>query len=377
MLNIKCEECGNDIDLLEKHKEELEKLNKAEIEQVTKKELEKLKKKLEKHHADEIENIKEGQLDEIADLKSKLKVLRSKTSGSDEIVRKQRKELEEFAIEAEKLKKLLNEKDATQKLLQEKIKDQAFNEGKASQQKVLEYKDKIIEEQNKKINELQTSSSRVQQNLQGDILEERVFDELVSIFPNDLIERVKKGANGADIVHKNLNSKGKLLGTILWEVKNASKFSKGWIEKLKADMNEKGANFGVIVSAVTTENVQLPDNIFVIKTNELEILASLLKRVLYESYRSDVMENMGTQRRDLILNYLIKNLGPMVEEQILMIRANEEIYESHKRSSQKLWKQASKAFEIQKKHLFGFWGEVKGIAGNEIKEIPSMEVEDV
>ena len=65
-----------------------------------------------------------------------------------------------------------------------------------------------------------------------------------------MLEAGKKGARGADILQVVHSSAGKECGKILWESKNTKEFQKGWVEKLKKDQQEAGANVAVIMSVV-------------------------------------------------------------------------------------------------------------------------------
>jgi hypothetical protein len=86
------------------------------------------------------------------------------------------------------------------------------------------------------------------QQLQGEVLELAIEDGLRRAFPLDIIEEVKKGQRGGDVLQQVMTRTGQLAGKILWETKRAKDWSLQWIPKLKEDMRECGAAVGVLVT---------------------------------------------------------------------------------------------------------------------------------
>ena len=86
--------------------------------------------------------------------------------------------------------------------------------------------------------------------LQGEVLEIAIEDLLSRTFPHDIITEVSKGIRGADCVQTVVNNMMQQCGKIIFECKRAKTFSEPWIQKLKQDQVEAGADIAVIVSEV-------------------------------------------------------------------------------------------------------------------------------
>lgn len=102
--------------------------------------------------------------------------------------------------------------------------------------------------------------------IQGEIAEELLQENLQAAFPDDNFSAIKKGQRGADVKQVIFSDGGYEAGSILFESKNTKSWSNAWIEKLKSDLNEDGANIGILVSKA-------------FPAKEKEILAQLDKRI--------------------------------------------------------------------------------------------------
>ena len=102
--------------------------------------------------------------------------------------------------------------------------------------------------------------------IQGEIAEELLQENLQAAFPDDNFSAIKKGQRGADVKQVIFSDGGYEAGSILFESKNTKSWSNAWVEKLKSDLNEDGANIGILVSKA-------------FPAKEKEILAQLDKRI--------------------------------------------------------------------------------------------------
>ena len=67
-------------------------------------------------------------------------------------------------------------------------------------------------------------------------------------FGEDTVDEIKKGARGGDCLQIVNTRTRQNCGKIYYESKRTKDFQSGWIEKFKADMREKGADVGVLVT---------------------------------------------------------------------------------------------------------------------------------
>ena len=113
-----------------------------------------------------------------------------------------------------------------------------------------------------------------QQNveLKGEAAEARLKAELETRFPEDRLEDIKKGAEGADLEHY-INLNGREIAMMLIERKSTKNFLKTWIPKLKKDMEKNGGAIGVIVTDVMPKDKEdskfwnVSSNVYVVKAD--------------------------------------------------------------------------------------------------------------
>ncbi|MGN6732095.1 MAG: DUF2130 domain-containing protein [Candidatus Binatia bacterium] len=84
----------------------------------------------------------------------------------------------------------------------------------------------------KKIEDLLSKLEHRTSEEKGEMGEAEVYAALKAAFPSDVIERIAKGMNGADILQKVIQD-GKEVGRIVYECKNASTWQNEWIVKAK------------------------------------------------------------------------------------------------------------------------------------------------
>lgn len=145
----------------------------------------------------------------------------------------------------EKLKNLSENQEATmnehlgsQREIMEKAKDAAINSEKA----------KSFEETQKlsnKVAELQRALDKKTTEELGEGAEVDLFEALKKEFPDDQIERVAKGAPGADVHHVVMHNRRKC-GTIIYDSKNHKAFRNDHVAKLVADQLAARAEHAIL-----------------------------------------------------------------------------------------------------------------------------------
>jgi hypothetical protein len=79
----------------------------------------------------------------------------------------------------------------------------------------------------------------------GEGAEIDLFERLKAEFPNDRIERIRKGASGADIRHVVVHN-GKEAGTIIYESKNDKAWRNDYVDKLAQDQRAAKAEHAIL-----------------------------------------------------------------------------------------------------------------------------------
>ena len=118
----------------------------------------------------------------------------------------------------------LKERLGSERETMEKAKDDAIN---AERTKAFEENQKL----SNKLNEMQRALEKKTNEELGEGAEIDLFEALKKEFPDDRIDRIPKGASGADIIHVVMHN-GRECGTIIYDSKNRKEFRYEHVTKL-------------------------------------------------------------------------------------------------------------------------------------------------
>ena len=282
---------------------------------------------------------------------------------------KQINELNLKTLEIEKLKREKSEFESalmakTEAELSKRLNEEKERLGKAlAEQNELKFKqkDEQLEVLKKQLNEAQRRIEQGSEQLQGETQELAIEAWLREKFVFDVIDEVKKGANGADVMQIVNTREAQNCGKIYYESKRTKNFSNEWIEKFKADMRASGADVGVLVSEARPrelERMGLIDGVWVCNYEEIKNSAQ---------NRSNKME--------MLYSYLVSNEFKMRIEAIVEgFSAMSEELEREKNAMKRIWKSREKQIEKVRDNAIEMFGSIKGIAGNAIGEIKTLEL---
>lgn len=405
---IKCPNCGTSIDVQdilahqledeikqkyqsqiaeEKKKYEAEQENlkqeKLDFEKAKKKENELFQERLESQLKEEKKAIEEK-------LKSKLKEEQSEQFEAlqKELNEKseQVKELNRSKAEIEKLKREKGElKEAAEAEAQKKLNETLLTE-KEKIRKSEEVKNELrfkemqkqLEDQKKLTEEMKRKQEQGSMQMQGEVQELAIEEWLATQFPLDTIEEIKKGVRGGDCLqHVNTRS-AQNCGTIYYESKRTKDFQPTWIEKFKADIRDKGANIGVLVTEVMPSDMGrmgLKDGVWICNYEEFKGLCAVLRESIVQlSTAISSQENKG-DKMAMLYTFLTGNTFRMQVEAIVEgFTQMKSDLESEKRSMQRIWKQRDKQIEKVITNTIDMYGSIKGIAGNAIQSVKALEL---
>ena len=166
-------------------------------------------------------------------------------------------------------------------------------------------KDNEIASLKKLIKELEEKSNQKSQQAQGEVGEILIEKTLKIEFPIDHIVEVPKGQNGADISHYVRDTSENDLGLIYIESKYAKKFSSNWIKKLKDDMKNKKADFGVLVTLDIPENFKQyeEDDLFICGFHNYYLAVKFLRGRIIALARQNTLEANRSSER-LVYDYV-------------------------------------------------------------------------
>jgi hypothetical protein len=167
-------------------------------------------------------------------------------------------------------------------------------------------------------------------------------------------------------------------GKIYYESKRTKEFQRSWIEKFKADMRDKSADIGVLVTEVLPKEctrMDLIDGVWVCTYEEFKGLCSVLRESLIKINQAKKSQENKSDKMSLLYGYLTSTEFKMQIEAIVEgFTQMQSDLDSEKRSMQRIWKQREKQIEKVLDNTIGMYGSIKGIAGNSIGNVEALQL---
>jgi hypothetical protein len=293
----------------------------------------------------------------------------NKTKAEVEKLKREKDELKE-AIEAE-----------AQKTLNQKLGEEKDKIRKSEQEKnilVVKELQKQLEDQRKLTEEMKRKQEQGSMQLQGEVQELAIEEWLIEAFPLDTIEEIKKGARGGDCIQIINTRTQQNCGSIYYESKRTKEFQQGWIEKFKADIRDRGADMGVLVTDAMPgdmDRMGLRDSIWICSFEEFKGLCAVLRESIIQiSTALSSQENKG-DKMHMLYDYLTGNTFRLQVEAIVEgFTQMKTDLEGEKRAMQRIWKQREKQLEKVTINTIDMHASIKGIAGNAIQAMQALEL---
>ena len=397
---IKCPNCAHEFPLEEAVSEEYKKELREQMitykrqkeEEIAKKEKEwqlQLQKK-ETDFAQQIKTEKEKlqlQLEESirktisSDYENKLRLLEQNNKDNEEKLREARQQQIEFLKKEQELKnKEIELELSVQKRLQSereklsedirKLEEQKAAAKETEMQLRMRELEKQLEDQKKLADEMRRKAEQGSMQLQGEVQQLALEEMLRSAFPFDMITEVGKGVKGADCVQIVRNSIGQECGQIIYESKRTTAFANDWVEKLKTDMRNLGADVAVIVTRTMPKDMDcfgIKDGVWICSFSEVRALAAVLRDGIvrvFTTARSN--ENKG-DKMHLLYNYLNSNefaeQWKAIREGFMSMKLS---IQKERDAMEKLWKAREKQLEKVLLNAAHIRGSIEGISGIDV-----------
>jgi hypothetical protein len=353
--------------LQEEKKKQYELLAQQVSEKLKQKEAD-LRRKLKKDAEDEQQGALATLREELDEKSEKLKQA-NKTSAELEKLKREKKELEE-RLRAEAEKELSN------RIAAERLKISKEESGK-NELKLKEL-EKQLTDQKKLTEEMQRKQEQGSMQTQGEVQELAIEEWLAAQFPLDDIQEIKKGERGADCLQVVHTRSRPNCGTIYYESKRTKSFQPTWIEKFKADIQDRNANIGVLVTEVMPPDMDrlgLRDGIWVCSFDEFKGLCTVLRESIIQISSAIVTQENKGDKMGMLYDYLTSNEFQMQIEGIVegFVQMKSDL-ESEQRSMRAIWKKREKQIEKVLLNTTGMYGSIKGIAGSAVRAIPLLEL---
>ncbi|MES2848542.1 MAG: DUF2130 domain-containing protein [Bacteroidota bacterium] len=322
------------------------------------------------------------------DFENQLRLLENNNKENEEKLREARKKEFEFLQKEQELKNKEAEMEITlqkkmqqeRELLSEQIRKQ---EGEKNQLKENEMQMKLkevqmqLEEQKKLADEMKRRAEQGSMQRQGEAQELLLEEILKENFPFDGIEEVGKGVEGADCIQIVRNNSGNECGKIIYESKRTKTWSNSWVDKLKSDMRNKGADVAILVTQVFPKDMERfgeKDGVWVCGFTEVASVAQVLRNgIIKINTAVKSQENKG-DKMQMLYDYLtgIEFRGQMeaIVEGFVAMRNG---ITKERVQMEKIWKEREKQLEKVLLSTSGLYGSVKGIAGASVSDIPLLD----
>ena len=296
------------------------------------------------------------------------------------------KELNRSKAEIEKLKREKGELKEAAKLEAQKELNATLTSEKEKIRKAEEDKNELrfkemqkqLEDQKKLTEEMKRKQEQGSMQMQGEVQELAIEEWLASHFPLDSIEEIKKGARGGDCIQIVNTRSRQNCGAIYYESKRTKDFQPTWIEKFKADMREKGADIGVLVTEAMPsdfDRMGIKDGIWICTYDEFKGLCAVLRESIIQLSMAISSQEGKGDKMHMLYDFLTSNTFRMQVEAIVEgFTQMKSDLESEKRSMQRIWKQRDKQIEKVITNTIDMYGSIKGIAGNAIQSVKALEL---
>lgn len=314
---------------------------------------------------------------EISDLREQLK----EKSNTAELAQKRELEIRKQARLLEDRQKnfdleLQRRIDENRHEIEQKLASQFADE---TNLKLME-KEKQINDLRKSLEEAKRKSEQGSVETQGEVLELDLESRLSSLFVNDQISPVPKGIRGADVVQTVKDSSFNECGKIIWETKNTKNWSTQWIQKLKDDQREIGANLAILVSITLPENIKgfgMMEGVWIADIQSYLPLATAMREQLIQVSFARNASQGKSEKMEMMFNYLSGDeFRQRVEAIVETFNEMQDQLNREKRAMERIWKERDKQIQRITANTIGMYGDVRGIIGSSIQSIPALELDD-
>lgn len=239
---------------------------------------------------------------------------------------------------------------------------------------------KKLDDMREKLEEAQRRAEQGSQQAQGEVLELLLEQQVGAAFPLDLIEEVRKGARGGDVVQRVMTRTGQQAGVILWEAKRAQNWSPQWPGKLKEDMRAIGADIGVLVATSLPREFDAgqhfgPHEDVWVTTPAMALQVAGLLRQLVESVHKQkaIVANRG-EKAEALYDYLT---SPQFAQKWKAVygafQGMQKELDTERTVTTQRWNRRERQIRQAVLTLAGVAGDIQGIAQ---QALPQLELEE-
>ena len=243
----------------------------------------------------------------------------------------------------------------------------------------LKEKEKQIHDLQRALEDARRRSTLASQELQGEALELEIQSVLEREFPSDHIAPVPKGMRGADIVQTVRDERGVDCGAIVWESKNTKNWQPAWLAKLRQDQRALGAPLAVIISVALPLGIRgfgRVDGVWIADPRHWPALAMALREQLIQVAWARSAAQGREEKLALLYDYFAGDEFRLrVENIVEAFQAMQAQIDKERRLLTRHWAEREKQLQRVIGSTTTMYGELRGIIGSAMVEIPALDVE--
>ena len=176
---------------------------------------------------------------------------------------------------------------------------------------------------------------------QGEAGEELVKENLIKRFSDDTVADVPKGKRGADLLQQVKLPDGTDVAAILFEVKNTSGFSQGWVAKGKEDQQAIDASILILVTKTMPKDIlhfDFIDGVLVTSFHCYLPLVALIRQHLITLHQAKQVSEVKDEIPGLLYDYITSNKFIREFETLFQIYSDsKDDLDKEKKTIQKFW----------------------------------------
>ena len=237
---------------------------------------------------------------------------------------------------------------------------------------------KTIEDLQQQLREAQKKTEQAPGWLKGEVLELAIEKWLKEQFPLDTIEEIRKGKPGADCLQRVNTPTRRNVGLIYYESKRTKSFQPKWIEKFQADIREKNADIGVLVTESMPkgkDRLDLMGGVWVCSFDEFKGLCTVLRDSIIKLSDAKGSQEQRGDKKNMVYDFVTSNEFRMQVEAIVTGFTNmQRDLAQEKQSIEGLWKRREKQIEAILRNTSYMYNSIKGIAGDTVPTVKLLEL---
>ena len=262
--------------------------------------------------------------------------------------------------------------------IQDQIKEKLSKDFETKYDLIIKEKEKQLEDQKKLAAEMQRKAEQGSMQLQGEVQEMGLEEMLKNTFIYDEISEVGKGIRGADVIQTVKNELGQACGKIIYESKRTQNFGGDWIEKLKDDQRQIGAEIAVLVTQTMPKDMERfgeKEGVWICNYLEMKGLVFALRKILIQTQTAKSANENKTDKMSLLYSFLTSNqFRQQMEAIVESFTTMKADLDKERRAMQRIWKERETQIEKVIGSTIDMYGSIRGIAGNAIAPIQYLEL---